>query len=187
VLFYVQYAQPRQGFSNHMRSRLGWLMIIVFVLAYLFIAASFAPSVYGQSFPVPRARFVARVVMTVALMMEGALLGVLLAQLRTNALQPILLRQAGIVILVIVALYPLRTLWRMAADIPAYQQRAAVWDAREAEILAMKAEGQQDLIVRFLSEAPIQDLGDRTSFRLNRCAAVLYGVNTIVAVPMDDQ
>ncbi len=50
----------------------------------------------------------------------------------------------------------------------------------------MKAQGQPHLVVRFLSEAPIQDLGDRTGYRLNRCAA-LYGVDTIVAVPMDDQ
>jgi hypothetical protein len=51
----------------------------------------------------------------------------------------------------------------------------------------MKAQGQQDLVVRFLSEVQLQDLGDRIGYRLNRCAAALYGVNTIVAVPMDDQ
>jgi hypothetical protein len=30
-------------------------------------------------------------------------------------------------------------------------------------------------------------LGDHTGFRLNRCAAALYGVNSIVAVPMHDK
>lgn len=56
-----------------------------------------------------------------------------------------------------------------------------------AEILAMKAQGQEDLVVRFLSGIPIQDLGDRTGFRLNRCAAALYGVNSIVAVPVEGE
>jgi hypothetical protein len=51
----------------------------------------------------------------------------------------------------------------------------------------MKAQGQPHLVFRFLSEVPIQDLGDRTGYRLNHCAAALYGVNTIVAIPMDDQ
>ena len=49
----------------------------------------------------------------------------------------------------------------------------------------MKAQGERDLVVRFLSEERLQDLGDRTGFRLNRCASALYGVDSILAVPMD--
>jgi len=182
VLFYVSYAYPMQDLSKKARNRLILLLVVVLGLAYLFIAASFAPSVYGQSYPVPRARFPARVVMTVALMMEGALIGVLLAQVRIR-----MWRTAGILALAILALYPLRTAWRTLEEVPVYRQRAAVWDARQAEILALKAQGEQDIVVRFLSEVPIQDLGDHTGYRLNRCAAALYGVNTIVVVPMENQ
>jgi hypothetical protein len=185
ALFYVKYTQP--GLSKEARNRLGLLMLLVLVLAYLFIAASFAPSVYGQSYPVPRARFAARVIMTVALMMEGALIGILAGQVRLKSFQPASLCNFAILVLVILALYPLRTASRTFGEVPVYQQRAAVWDSREAEILVMKAQGQQDLVVQFLSEVPIQDLGDRTGYRLNRCAAALYGVNSIVAVPMDDK
>ena len=187
ALFYVKYTQLFSGPSKEARNRLGLLMFLVLVLAYLFIAASFAPSVYGQSYPVPRARFAARVIMTAALMTEGALIGVLAIQVRSKSFSPTSLRNFAVLVLAILALYPLRTTWRTIAEIPVYQQRAAVWDSREAEILVMKAQGQQDLVVRFLSDVPIQDLGDRTGYRLNRCAAALYGVNTIVAVPMDDQ
>jgi hypothetical protein len=188
VLFYVKYINSSQELSREARKRLVILMLIVLALAYLFIAASFAPSVYGQSYPVPRARFTARVIMTIALMTEGALLGLLATQVRVSYVQSAAtLRKFAIFALAILALYPLRTLWRTLTDVPVYQQRAAVWDAREAEIFAMKAQGQQDLVIRFLSDAPIQDLGDHTGYRLNRCAAALYGVNTIVAVPMDDQ
>ena len=187
ALFYVKYAYADPELSGEARNRLGLFMLIVVVLAYLFIAASFAPSAYGQSYPVPRARFAARVIMTVAIMMEGALIGVLLAQVRTKSVQPVLVRNFAILMLAILALYPLRTAWRTLADFPMFQESAAVWDAREAEILAMKADGQQNLVIRFLSEAPIQDLGDHKGYRLNRCAAALYGVDTIVAVPMDDK
>lgn len=187
VIFYLEYVDPFQGLSTEARNRLGLLMLIVLVLAYLFIAASFAPSVYGQSYPVPRARFAARVIMTAALMTEGALMGLLTAQAKTGTFPHASLRNAAILVLAILALYPLRTTWRMFRDIPIYQQRAAVWDSREVEIIAMKAEGQQDLVVRFLSEVPVQDLGDRTGYRLNRCAAALYGVKSIVAVPMESK
>ena len=162
-------------------------MLLVLTLAYLLIAASFAPSVYGQSYPAPRAQFSARVVMTAALMTEGALIGLLAAQVSAKSFHPKRLRSFAILLLAMLALYPLRTAWRTFGEIPIYRQSAAAWDAREEEIHAMKADGQQDLIVRFLSEVPIQDLGDRTGYRLNRCAAALYGVNTIVAVPMDEQ
>ena len=187
VLFYVQYTYRVQDLSRETRNRLGVLMLIVLVLAYLLIAASFAPSVYGQSYPVPRARFAARVIMTAALMTEGALFGVLAARAKVKSFQPAVLRNFAILVLAILALYPLRTAWRTSGEIPVYRQSAVVWDAREAEILTMKAKGQQDLVIRFLPEAPIQDLGDHQGYRLNRCAAALYGVNSIVAVPMEGE
>ena len=186
ILFYVKYVHPSQSLSTEASNRLEILMLVVLVLGYLFIAASFAPSAYGQSYPVPRARFIGRLLMTVALMTEGALLGVLASQVSVS-LQSMIFRNLAIVALMILALYPLRTAWRIFGEVPVYQQRAEAWDIRESEILKLKAEGVQDLVVRFLSNVPIQDLGDRTGFRLNRCAAALYGVNSIVAVPMKDK
>src|SRR6266545_73409 len=57
IIFYVQYAYLSQSLSKETRNRLGILVVLILMLAYLFIAASFAPSAYGQSYPVPRARF----------------------------------------------------------------------------------------------------------------------------------
>jgi hypothetical protein len=115
------------------------------------------------------------------------LLGALIAQLRIQFFQSTALRGFALLALMILTLYPLRTAWRVFAEIPAYQQRAAAWDLRESEIYRMKAEGTQDLVVRFLRKEITQDLGDQRDFRLNRCAAALYGVNSILAVPMEDQ
>jgi hypothetical protein len=179
LLFYVKYAPPAQPLSKEARNRLIILMLLVFVFSYLLIAASFAPSVYGQSYPVPRARFAARVVMTVALIMEGALLGTLVAQVRFPS---ITLRNFALLAFMILALYPLRAAWRAFGEVPVYQQRAAAWDLRDAEIRRLKAEGTEDVIVGFLSDEEIQDLGDYTEYRLNRCAATLYGVKSIVAM-----
>ncbi len=182
LFFYVKYAQSPQSLSKEARKRLGILLVAGLALTYLFIAASFAPSAYGQSYPVPRARFIGRVLLTGAFMLEGALLGMLMAQVKLFS--SAYLQGFATVALVILVLYPLRTTWRVSADIPVYQQRAAAWDAREAEIHAMQAAGYRDLTIRFLSRQPTQDLGDQADFRLNKCAAILYGVDSIVAVPM---
>jgi hypothetical protein len=187
LLFYVKYAYVSQNLSRQARNRLGILMSVVLLLTYLFIAAGFAPSAYGQSYPVPRARFIGRVLMTAALITEGALLGTLASQLRSNPFQSAALHAFATLALVALMLYPLRAAWRMFGEIPVYQERAAAWDARESEIKTLKAEGEKDLVVRFLSEERMQDLGDHKGFRLNRCAATLYGVNSIVAVPMHDK
>jgi hypothetical protein len=118
-------------------------------------------------------------------MAEGALLGTLVAQIGKKALQSVSLRRLAMAALAILVLYPLRTAQRTSVEIPVYQDRAAAWDLRETEIHTMKENGSQDLVVRFLGEERIQDLGDQADFRLNRCAAALYDVNSIVAVPMD--
>jgi len=187
VLFYVKFAHPSQNLSKEEYRRLGILIIVIFLIAYLFIAATFAPSVYGQSYPVPRARFAGRVLMTSSLTINGALLGILVANTRMKILQSTHLRRFAIPVLTLLMLYPLRGAWRTSVEVPVYQQRAAAWDLRESEIRALKDQGVQDLVVRFLPDELIQDLGDHTSFRLNRCASIIYGVNSIVAVPMQDE
>jgi hypothetical protein len=187
MLFYVKFAYFSPELSTGTRKRLGILLLITPLVAYLLIAASFAPSAYGQSYPVARSRFIGRLLLTSTFMLEGALLGILAAQIRTRLFQSVYVRGLAMLVLMFLALYPLRTALLTSMQIPTYQQRAAVWDARDAEIRAMEAQGVRDLVVPFLSEEPIQDLGDRTRFRLNRCAAALYKVDSIVAFPMGDE
>jgi hypothetical protein len=184
VLFYVYYSGQDTVFPV---SRPKWVLLAILVvslLSYLLIAASFAPSVYGQSFPVPRARFSGRVVLTCALMVNGALIGMLAAQIRTKRTLSGLWAALAILGLIVLVLYPLRTASRLVNDIPDYRQRAAAWDARDANIRQLQASGVRDLTVPFLSEELMQDLGDRSGFRLNRCAAILYDVNSIRALPI---
>ncbi len=182
LLCYGKYAHSSQTLSKETRNRLGILLIAVPLFAYLFIAASFAPSAYGQSYPEPRVRFIGRLLLTGAFLMEGALLGVLAAQIKF--LQSAVLRGIATSVLILLMFYPLRTTWRLSAEIPVYQQRAAAWDAREAQIRVQKAQGVQKVAVPFLRTELSQDLGDRTNFRLNRCAAALYGVDSVYAVPL---
>jgi hypothetical protein len=178
LLSYMKYSTEDTSVNGR---RIAWLLLAVWLIGYILIAAAFAPSVYGQSYPAARARFSGVVLLTVMFMLTGMLLGRLAAPvkfLRSPAIQ------IGIMtVFVLISLYPLRTTWRLSAEIPVYQQRAILWDARDAEIRASKAEGVTDITVHFLSEDAVQDLGDRREFRLNRCAASLYDVNSILAIP----
>jgi len=187
VLFYGQNFYPPQAYSRKTRDRVVFLVVAVIFLAYLLIASSFAPSVYGQSYPVARARFAGRVILTCALMMDGALIGILIANTRTKFFQSTNLLRFAIVVLLFLSSYPLRTVSLLSMEVPVYQQRALAWDLRDAEIRALKADGIRDVIVPFLSAEVSQDLGDRREFRLNRCAAVIYGVDSILALPMDEE
>ncbi|HSB01998.1 MAG TPA: DUF6056 family protein, partial [Anaerolineales bacterium] len=151
LLFYVTYVRAPQSLSKEAHKRLIILWIAVLFFTYLFIAASFAPSAYGQSYPAPRVRFIGRLLLTAAFLLEGALLGILAAHSKARFFQSSALRGLATVALLLLVLYPLRTAWRISADIPAYQKYASAWDAREAEIYRLKAEGVQRLTVRFLS------------------------------------
>jgi hypothetical protein len=182
LLFYAKYIHVSESLSPERRKRLRILLIVVLVLTYLFIAASFAPSAYGQSYPAPRSRFIGRLLLTGACMLEGALLGVLVAG--AKSFQSRYVRGFASIALILLALYPLRTVGRISVEIPEYREYANRWDERETEIYRLKAEGVRDLTVRFLSAERTQDLGDRAEFRLNRCAALLYHVDSIVARPM---
>lgn len=183
LFFYAKTVCSPQSLSRDRRNRLGILLVVVVFLTYLLIAASFAPSAYGQSYPAARARFIGRVLLTGAFLLEGSLLGILAAQ--GKIFQSVYLRGlAAVALFLLVVIYPLRTTWRVAAEIPKYQKYAVGWDARDFEIRALRAKGERDLTVRFLSAERTQDLGDHTDFRLNRCAAVLYDVDSIVARPM---
>ncbi len=173
---------PPQADPTKTRSRIIFFMVAVLVLAYLLIAASFAPSVYGQSYPVPRARFAARVILTCALILEGALMGVWIANASMRFFQPKAVRRFAIIALMLLSLYPLRTAWHNFMDVPAYQNRALAWDLRDAKIRALQTEGVRDVVVPFLKKEVIQDLGDHTKFRLNRCAAAIYKVDLIIAL-----
>ena len=184
VIFYVYYSQQEEAIPA---SRSKWILpaiVVISLLSYILIAASFAPSVYGQSFPVPRARFSGRVVLTCALMVNGALIGMLAAQIRTRRSLAVVLSSLAIMGLILLTLYPLRTASRLLNEIPVYQQRTAAWDARDAGIRGLQASGVREIRVLFLPKELMQDFGDRSEFRLNRCASILYHVDSIQALPV---
>ncbi len=153
-------------------------MLLLLGITYLLIAASFAPSAYGQSYPMARARFTGRVLMTIALTLGGLWTGM--------RLQPRpFFRALMVFVLTLLAFYPLRAGWKMwQNELPLYQQRAAAWDARQARILSQIAEGRKEIVVaQIFNFQQVKELDSNPHHWVNRCAAQYYGVESIRAIP----
>jgi hypothetical protein len=155
-----------------------WLLGVVPLLGYLLIAASFAPSAYGQYFPAERARFLGRVLMTAVLLVEGGLLGSYLSRWKIWPARSFIVA----LLLIILAVYPLRAGFGLLAEASGLRAWSIIWDERDAGIRAAVAAGATDLSV-----IQLDSIGDVIEYKgdpqhwVNLCAAQYYGLNSLVA------
>lgn len=166
--------------------RLPLWMALLPLLAWLLIAAGFAPSVFGQGFPVERMRFLARTWMIVTLMLEGIWLGLWLPDFKFNRTIGVWL--ALVLFTAFAIAYPLRTAINLAQkSIPEYRERAMLWDLRNEFILRHKAQGETDLVIPgFPGIYGVKELDDNPLHWTNDCAADFYDVSSIRTIPADD-
>jgi hypothetical protein len=186
LIFVGMYSAPGLFFEELQKKRVILFLIATPIISYLLMVGSFAPSVYGQSFPVQRARFSAQLILTVALMIEGAGLGFLFAQWRTRVLKSLPVRTISALLLMITAFYPLRAAFHTFASVPEYRTRAELWDMREAFIYKKIAQGELDLVVPgYPGIYGVKEWDDRKTHWVNRCVATYYNLDGIrtVAVP----
>lgn len=183
LIFYNLYASPIPALTSIQRKRALTLLAGMPILSYLLIVASFLPSVYGQSFPVERARFAGQLILVAGLMIEAALLGVLSAQFRSRIVETLNFKLISAILLAVAAFYPLRAAWISLADVPEYRARAEAWDMREAQIYEAREQGQTDLTVfQFDGVEGVKELDVNANHWVNRCAAKYYKVDSIRAI-----
>jgi hypothetical protein len=187
LIFYNLRAAPIPVLTPIQRKTYLTMLVVIPVLSYLLIVSSFMPSVYGQSFPVERARFTGQLCLVSGLMIEASLLGSLLAQYRAHIIETLPLKLISAILLAVTALYPLRAARISLADVPEYRTRAQEWDERETQIYAYRAQGQTDLIVyQFNGVEGVKELDVNANHWVNRCAAQYYGINSIRAFPQEN-
>ncbi len=184
LLFSLHIRHESPPLNASQRHNLWILFTIVPVVLFILVAASFAPSAYGQSYPEARARILGRLLMTAALMVEGGLLGVLAAQLSLWPSWRIWALPLATIGILLFAIYPIRAAWiTVTVDASKYREWTTAWDARNAQILAAKAQGQKDLVVPHISGFEyLKEFDVRARNRINRCAAAFYGVHSIKTV-----
>lgn len=87
----------------------------------------------------------------------------------------------------LLALYlcqPLLVSAHVYAQLPALRERAFLWDERDAQIRALRSQGETDITVRALdSLAGISELSAKPGNWVNTCAAKYYRVRSISAIP----
>lgn len=162
-----------------------WLVILAApLLAYLLIVASFSPSAFGQGYPIPRMQFYARLIMTLGLMLDGALLGMLFSK---KLAHPVFQWGMILIFAALAIAYPARVVARAYNELPEYRVRAEKWDTRHELILQMKAEGQTLLTIpQYGGVHGTKELDTYATHWVNKCAAQYYGVEAIRAIPMGD-
>lgn len=171
-------------YKGKLHSRFGWLFLLIPVLTYALIFASFAPSAYGQSYPVERVRFPAHFILTLSLTSLGICAGYVLSYVKV----PIFARYAAVALAFIALLYPF---WMIRQPLATHEFRrlfALRWDEREQMIYAMKANGEQDLVIPALDGYEgTKELDVRPFFWVNQCAAQVYGVHSITAISVEEE
>jgi len=184
VLFCQHCGQYSLPLNATQRRHLLILLVLIPLILFVLVAASFAPSAYGQSYPEARARFLGRLLMTAALMLEGGILGVLAAQSRGVPDWRSWIFPFACLGIFIFALYPIRAAWiTVTVDSVKYRTWTNAWDARNAQILTEKSQGSRDLVVQHISGFEyLKEFDVRAKNRINRCAATFYGVRSIRTV-----
>jgi hypothetical protein len=149
-------------------------MILVLLLG-LWLAAS-QNHLTPPAYPDLRAYLLGHCTMAIVYVLVGLIFGGLLTWRARN--------QFALAILFgVCLLQPLLVANRVYSSLPAFQDRAAMWDQREKQILQARANGGQDVTVRALdSLAGIAELSDNPGYWVNNCAARYYGVKSIRAI-----
>ncbi len=159
---------------------LPWLVIIPLFI-YVLIAAVCAPTAYGMmAYPEARALMIGRFIMVIGAVVWGGTLGIISHLFMDRIVDTCLM---SIIFLGILWLYPLRISLQLWQELPDYQARATLWDARQADILKAKDGGEKNIRVQALDSIQgVYELTNDAQFWVNRCAAQFYGIETIVAM-----
>src|SRR6185436_13861990 len=161
------------------------LIIILFVTltAFLVIASSFAPSAYIERVPPhPRTRIIPRFVLTLALVIVSWMFGALARGFSQSE------RFHGVaaILFVVMAIYPIRSIFIVSQYIPIYAARAELWDERESQIETAIADGENIITVKAIDGLPVGGIRDfdakgqgRPGYWINICAARFYNLQEI--------
>ena len=180
-IVFLALSVSQQNLSSIPASYLRTALLVIPVVIFIVIGFSYAPSAFVRTFPAARARFASHFVLMLGLMIEGGVLGILAAKVRSGVSLN-WVRIAVALLLVTLIIHPIHATPRAYALRYEYQTFADQWDARDALIQQAVANGETDLIVVQL-DAPggIGEYKHNPKDWINRCVSRFYGLNSIIA------
>lgn len=147
-------------------------------------AAAIAPSVYaGLQYPAGRALMTARFPLLCGAGLVAAVFGLWLKGQMPSAAQR-WMSAAVLVVLLAVGIYGLRAVRLPLEEAQTLSVKAERWEARQAQILAQRAGGQDEVVVRQVDVvSTLEDFMPQAEHWVNTCAADYYQVEAIIAQP----
>jgi hypothetical protein len=166
---------------------------VVTITTILLVAATLTPNLYATQQISERITFLPRAVQIGAFMILGYWTAVGLAKsgvLRRLQIRP-LYRITRWALLVVIVFLPLSVIATNLAVVPDYRAYAQGWDARHAQILEAKAQGESNITVGTLAYYPEDNWGIERIATLERgtynsCGVGFYGVDSITVLPNDE-
>lgn len=190
LLLFWLYAKDLLPKYSQEQTRIIWYIILAApFMVWFLIAAGFAPSAYGQGFPVERMRFLARFLMILTFMFTGGLFGIFLRNMQFKP-NPAMGQWLAVFLFALITIaYPIRrTIQMYRLYLPEYSQRAELWDLRNDFIKRHIADGEKNLVVPGYSGIYyIKELDANPKHWVNVCAAQYYGVESIHTVSVPDK
>jgi hypothetical protein len=165
--------------------RLFSFLLLSPVVAYLLIASSMAPSVYGVSaFPEDRTLTIPQFILTSTIIFWGSVGGLTLKK-RSSWIMKHKTRITVIgccLVAVLLVLGPLLSANRNFTQVPTLRAYANRWDARDREIRAAQKSGATQIAVPALGfTGGLADIKDDPDYWVNRCFAGYYGLESVEA------
>lgn len=165
--------------------RLFSFLLLSPVVAYLLIASSMAPSVYGVSaFPEDRTLTIPQFILNSTIIFWGSVGGLTLKK-RSGWIvkQKTRITIIGCCLVAgLLFLGPILSANRNFTQVPTLRAYADRWDARDRQIRAVQKSGATQLTVPALGfTGGLADIKDDPDYWVNRCFADYYGLETVTA------
>ncbi|HEY59756.1 MAG TPA: hypothetical protein G4N92_03575 [Anaerolineae bacterium] len=176
ILISLQTETPFIGFKETII--FGFVTIFI---SYLIIVANILPSLYAlRAYPDARGLMPATFIIIVTFFIIGLCVGWLFREkiyrfeYLSDALQ--------ILLILILAIYFVHAGIKVFSEYPEYHERASLWDTRHAYILEKIKQGEKEILVPAIDSFYLTiELQPEPDYWVNRCAALWYGVDQIIA------
>lgn len=161
------------------------LAALVSLLTIFLVAASLAPSAYVErGLPADRTIIIPRFIAMFGFVLAGWLTGLALREMVTAKW----LERLVVVLLLASYAFPLYSFKVTSEKVSVYAQRTRQWDARESDIQAALADGEERVDVFAIDGLPVGGIRDfdpqgKTGFWITKCAQNYYGINLRVFLP----